>query len=361
MTAFVPGLELARALYDAVRPLLVARGLAHTAALVGPGSDVLGLDDATSTDHDWGPRFQLLLSASDHAAHAADLHEQLRTTAPARVAGWTTRAAAAAADGTRGPGDGEDDGPVDHRIEILTLDALLQRLLGPVDPRRTMTVADWLVVPQQRLLAVTAGAVFHDDLGLERVRSTLRAYPHDVGLYQQAAAWSAIGQDEHLAPRAGLAGDDLGSRLITARVCRTAAQLAFLQEGRYAPYDKWLGTALERLGSTGPLRAAMAATLSADAWAARQERLGDVLVELVRRHNRLGLTPPVAERTTPFHGRPFDVVGGAAVAGLLVAALTDPEVRALAARPLVGGIDLVTASTDLATDSGRTAALRGLY
>lgn len=361
MTAFVPGLDLARMLYAEVRPVLAEHGLAHTAALVGPGSDVLGLDDATSTDHDWGPRLQVLLSARDHAAHAQDLHEELRHRLPAEVGGWTTRAAAPGADGTRGLGPASATGPVDHRVQILTLDTLLRRLLGPVDPRAPMTAADWLVVPQQRLLELTSGAVFHDDLGLEAVRSRVAYYPHDVWLYQQAAAWSAIGQDEHLAPRAGLAGDDLGSRLITARLCRTAVQLAFLQERTYAPYDKWLGTALARVGPAATLRAAITSTLTADGWMVRQERLRAVLVELLRRHNALGLTDTVPERTVPFHGRPFEVADGATVARLLAAAVTDPEVRALCGRPLVGGIDLVTASTDLTSDADRTDALRGLY
>lgn len=358
MTAFVPGLDLARMLYTEVCPVLAERDLAHTAALVGPGSDVLGLDDATSTDHDWGPRLQVLLSAADHATHARDLHEELRHRLPGQVGGWTTRAAAPAPDGTRGLGPATATGPVDHRVQILTLDSMLRRLLGPVEPT---TVADWLVVPQQRLLELTAGAVFHDDLGLGAVRSRLAYYPHDVWLYQQAAAWSAIGQDEHLAPRAGMAGDDLGSRLVTARLCRTAVQLAFLQERRYAPYDKWLGTALARIPSAATVRESIASTLTADRWEVRQERLGDVLVELLRRHNALGLTERVPERTVPFHRRPFAVADGASVARLLAAAVTDPEVRALCGRPLVGGIDLVSASTDLTSDVDRTDVLRGLY
>lgn len=358
MTEFVPGLDLARMLYDEVRPVLTERGLAHTAALVGPGSDVLGLDDATSTDHDWGPRLQVLLSPADHDEHASDLHEELRHRLPDRVGGWTTRVAPPASDGTRGLGDAAATGPVDHRVEISTLEALVRRLLGPVDP---VTAADWLVVPQQRLLSLTAGAVLHDDLGLEAVRERLTYYPRDVWLYQQASAWSAIGQDEHLAPRAGMAGDDLGSRLVTARVCRTAVQLAFLQEQRYAPYDKWLGTALARLDSTAPLRSALAVTLDASGWQERQRGLGGVLVELVRRHNRLGLTAPLPERTVAFHGRPFEVVDGAVVADRLVHALTDPEVRQIARRPLVGGIDLFSVSTDLAVDPGRTDDLRRLY
>ena len=195
-----------------------------------------------------------------------------------------------------------------------------------------MTAADWLVVPQQRLLSLTAGAVFHDDLGLEAVRARLRYYPHDVWLYQQAAAWSAIGQDEHLAPRAGMVGDDLGSRLITARVCRTAVQLALLQERRYAPYDKWLGTALARLDSTAPLRAAMAAALAADGWQERQERLGDG----PRRAGASAQRPRADRRRCP-NARPRSTGARSrwstarAIARRLVGAVTDPEVRG--ARP----------------------------
>ena len=58
---FVPGLELARQFYaEVVRPLLEqgAPGLRYSAALLGPGSEVLGFDSARSTDHDWGPRLQ---------------------------------------------------------------------------------------------------------------------------------------------------------------------------------------------------------------------------------------------------------------------------------------------------------------
>ncbi|MFC4616950.1 DUF4037 domain-containing protein [Cellulomonas algicola] len=357
--AFVPGRELARLLYAYVAPVLAARGLAHTAALVGPGSDVLGHDDATSTDHDWGPRLQVLLSPDDHAAHAAALHEELRHVLPEQVGGWTTRAAPPADDGTRGPGVGCPGSPVEHRVEILTLDTLLTRVLGHVRP--PLTVADWLVIPQQRLLSLTAGVVLHDDLGLARVRADLASYPHDVWLYQQASAWWAVAEDSHLAPRAGMAGDDLGSRLVTARVCRTAVLLAFLQARTYAPYDKWLGTAFRRLPSSRDLLGPLDAALAAADWEARQRALGQVLVALLRGHNALGLTAPVPEETVPFHARPFEVVDAEGVADLLVGAVVDPAVRSLGRRRLVGGIDLVTQSAALATDVTRTAALRGLY
>jgi uncharacterized protein DUF4037 len=64
---FVPAVELSGAFYqDVVRPLLVGR--AHSAALLGRGSEVLGYDTPRSTDHDWGPRLQIFLDRADQVA-----------------------------------------------------------------------------------------------------------------------------------------------------------------------------------------------------------------------------------------------------------------------------------------------------
>src|SRR5690606_15704554 len=76
--AFVPGRTLNRRFYwSVVRPLLdqAYPHLAHSAALIGYGSDVLGVDTPMSTDHNWGPRFQLFLSPADYTQHAAELHD----------------------------------------------------------------------------------------------------------------------------------------------------------------------------------------------------------------------------------------------------------------------------------------------
>jgi hypothetical protein len=51
------GAELARRFFtDVVEPLLshALPGLGYAAARLGSGSDVLGLDDEMSRDHDWG-------------------------------------------------------------------------------------------------------------------------------------------------------------------------------------------------------------------------------------------------------------------------------------------------------------------
>src|SRR5499427_10340102 len=65
------GGELSRRFYtDVVAPLLARAmpGLGYAAGRLGSGSDVLGLDDAMSRDHDWGCRLTLLVDESDRDA-----------------------------------------------------------------------------------------------------------------------------------------------------------------------------------------------------------------------------------------------------------------------------------------------------
>ena len=81
---FIKGLDLSQRFYEnAVRPILSSGfpSLVHSAASIGPGSDVLGYDTAQSMDHDWGPKLQLFLAESDLAAHQATLDRALREAA----------------------------------------------------------------------------------------------------------------------------------------------------------------------------------------------------------------------------------------------------------------------------------------
>lgn len=64
----ISGLELSRRFYfEVVKPLLDTKfpNLQYDAALIGPGSEVLGFDDQISTDHHFGPRLFIFLSDED--------------------------------------------------------------------------------------------------------------------------------------------------------------------------------------------------------------------------------------------------------------------------------------------------------
>ena len=132
-------------------------------------------------------------------------------------------------------------------IQLWSVDEFLRWELG-VDSVDHLHAGDWLTFPEQKLLEVTAGAVYHDGLGqLVPIREQLAYYPHDIWLYRLAAQWRRIAQEEAFVGRSGDVGDELGSRVVAARLVYDVMRLCFLLERRYAPYSKWLGTAFGRL------------------------------------------------------------------------------------------------------------------
>src|SRR5947207_11852161 len=92
--AFIPGLELCRAFFQEVlRPILAAGfpRLGYSAALIGPGSEVLGFDTEMSTDHCWGPRALVFLSAEDVELQGPAVVRLLQERLPPEFRGYPTR------------------------------------------------------------------------------------------------------------------------------------------------------------------------------------------------------------------------------------------------------------------------------
>jgi len=337
---FVPGLQLAREFYTAaVRPLLEEQfpQLPHAAALIGPGSEVAGLDTRRSTDHDWGPRLQVFLSDSDADRSATAITTVLAGRLPESFRGYPVAF----------PVSREPGGTARHRVEVTALSTWLAGHLG-FDPRRAVTLLDWLAVPAQRLAEFTAGEVFHDGPGdLTRARGALAWYPHDLWLHLLACQWQRIGQEEAFPGRCAEAGDELGSAIVTGRLARDLMRLCLLMHRRYPPYSKWLGTAFARLPGAGGLAASLTAAVSAGGWPARGQRLREAYEAVAAMHNQLGLTPPLDTSTRPFYDRPYQVIGADRFTAALRGAITDPRIRRL---PITGAIDQFTDSTDAAGD-----------
>lgn len=75
---------------------------------------------------------------------------------------------------------GWDAVPVQSHVVVCALASWLKSHLG-FDPRTGMRTVDWLTTPQQLLLEVTGGRVFHDDfVELTAVRDDLAWYPDEV-------------------------------------------------------------------------------------------------------------------------------------------------------------------------------------
>jgi hypothetical protein len=340
MPGFVSGLELSGAFYlEAVAPLI--GDVPHTAGLLGWGSDVLGFDTSRSTDHGWGPRLQVFVGAE----HVGPLRDVIEAGLPDEFRGRPTRF-------------GWDEVPVSHHVDIASLDDWLRESLG-FNPSEGVPLRDWLSTPQQILLELTAGAVFHDDLGeLAAVREAVAWYPDQVWLWLLACPWRRIDQEEPFVGRAAEVGDQLGSRVVATRLVRDLMRLSFLLERRYAPYSKWLGSAFAKLDSHAEIGAAFVDALAAEDYDQREAALVAAVEALATRHNALGLTSPVDATVRLFHGRPFRVLGSGRFVDACLARVTDPWLKSL---PLVGAIDQFADSTDVLSSPRRFRELGNIY
>ncbi len=361
---FQPGAGLCERFYwDCVRPILDARfpGLAHAAALIDSGSEVLGFDDAMSMDHHWGPRVLLFLRDDDHPQAAPAIEAALARELPYAFEGFSTNFTPPNPDdhGTQSP-EHVTTGLVQHRVACHTLRGFWAMQLN-FDLAQPLGPADWLTFAEQRLLCLTTGPVYHDGLGLNAVRARFSYYPRDVWLYLLAAGWTRLGQEEHLMGRAGFAGDELGSAVIAARLVRDIMRLCFLMERRYAPYPKWFGSAFKQLARAEAFGLSLAGALQAQTWQAREAHLVEAYAALAVAHNTLELTQAMPVEPQSFFGRPFRVMALHGFAAALIAQIRDPAVQRLADRPLIGSLDLFSDNTDLIDNPVWRPVLRQLY
>jgi hypothetical protein len=346
---FIPGLELSELFYrEAVRPILERRfpGLRYAAARLDYGSDVLGFDTPQSRDHGWGPKVTLFLQQSEHAAQRESLYEVLSQELPVSVHGYPTN--------YDQPFSGEaglvpvEHGPVRPWVAVVTVPGFFRDYLG-IDATQPLKVMDWLSLPPQHLRTVAAGKVFHDGWGeLSRVRELLCWYPHDLWLYLLANQWRRIDQEEPFMARCGDVGDELGSRLVAARLVIELVKLCLLMERQYPPYYKWFGTAFSRLACASELQPVFQRVLDSQGWREREGHLSQAYRLVMAAHNTLGLTPTIEPEISPFFNRPYQVPHTARFVEALHAAIQSPQVRALPQD--VGGVSQFVDSTDLLSD-----------
>ena len=355
---FMKGLELSRLFYqEAVAPILAAHfpDLAYAAARLDSGSDVLGFDTPRSMDHGWGPRLMLFLAEDDFDTLAGPIDQTLRAELPLEFRGFPTNFS---------PHEDKwmvplEAGPVNHWVSLHTCRAFFIDYLR-YDPDQALDPATWLTFPQQRLRTVTVGPIFHAGLArLEAIRARLSYYPPQLWLYLLANQWQRISQEEAFVGRSGHAGDELGSRLIAARLIHDLMGLCFLLERVYAPYAKWFGTAFAQLPGAAELTPLFQQALSAQTWPEREQALSSAYELIAARHNRLGLTEPLPAKVSQFHSRPYLVIQAGDFAEAIRRTITDPVILALP--PHLGAIDQYVNSTDVLSDPAQFEQFRALY
>lgn len=125
--------------------------LKYSAGLLGPGSDVIGFDTPRSMDHDWGPRVAIFLPKKDER-----VSKKLNKELPVEFKGFSVIG-----------------------VEVHTISSFFEEYLH-FDISKKVTAEDWLVFPEHKLLTITEGDIFHDDLGLKKIVKRFEYYPKDI-------------------------------------------------------------------------------------------------------------------------------------------------------------------------------------
>ncbi len=360
MMKFIPGLQLSQLTFtEIIQPMMQVDfpQVQYSAARLDWGSDVLGFDTPMSMDHGWGPRLQIFLDERDYLVLQEKLDHHFADHLPFEVHGFPMNFGEPYSEG--GVMSFKETYPIHHGISITTPDHFLSDYLG-VDISQRISPEVWLTLPQQKLRTIRSGKIYYDGLkSLNKIRQLLHWYPHDLWLYLMANQWQRIDQKEPFMGRTGDVGDELGSKLIAARLIHNLMNLAFLMEKEYAPYSKWFGTAFKQLAIAPELLPIFSSILESRDWQTRETFLSQAYKVLADVHNDLKLTPFIEPGITDFHKRPFRVLHSSRFVEALLAVIKDPGIRSLP--PHLGSINQIVDNTDVLESNSRCKKMRVLY
>ena len=235
------GLEVSTDFINEVVLPLLREGLSEdiekvAVAIIGTGSDVLGLDDEISRDHHWGPRANVMFLKKD----AADLRPRIVSIlnrCPAKFREFNVAV------------DIENmTGLCSSEVESYFATTLGDHQFPP------QADVDWLQLCEVDLFSVTKGRVVFDGPGvLTRLRRELSYYPESVWK-KRIADWCMYlsGRDSpYNFHRVSRRGDDLTGRIYMAMFTKRAMEFCFILNKQYAPYTKWLSKLMRNLPRFG--------------------------------------------------------------------------------------------------------------
>lgn len=230
-------IDISRAFFsEVVRPILEREFPVETAqtafGVFGYGSEVLRLDDDYSRDHHWGLRINALMPEALFQARGEALMRALSAHLPAEYRGHSLREGY-----TRWSG-----------LELGSLEAYLGRTIGLT--RAPETHAEWLSMPEEDIIHVVAGEVWHDPSGrFSGVRQVLGGYYPEPVRRRRLAHWCRYfsGMGTYALKRAILRDNEFYAVTRFANAIRLGVQMAFLLDRVYFPYDKWLYAYFTRL------------------------------------------------------------------------------------------------------------------
>jgi hypothetical protein len=308
---FIPGLKLSEFFHNEIITQILKinfTGVKYTAGLIGYGSEVIGFDDPQSTDHMWGPRLYIFLDEKDYPTLHKKMLRTITKNLPYKFKGYTVNFSKPDPDdgGVQTPED-ITSGEVNPLIWITTIKKFFKEYLN-IDPHSQIKFDSWLTFPEHRLLAVTAGKIFHDDLCIESVRNKFRYYPEDVWLFMLASQWKKISQEEAFPGRCNSVEDRLGRQIVLTRIIHHLMYLCFLMEKQYSTYNKWFGSAFKKLSIAEKLQPIFENCITSPTWQDQENLLCKAYSIIAQKHNSLKITEELDINTRNYFDRPYKVL-----------------------------------------------------
>ena len=242
------------------------------AAFLGNGSEVLGYDDEVSRDHDFEPGFCLFLPGEDVISRReAFLLERAYADLPKTYRGVERQ--------KLNPVGGARHG-------VMRLAAFLKKTIGREEP--ALTIQEWLTVPEQAFLEVTAGKVFSDESGfLTRVREDLYYLPEDIAVKKLAGNLLYAAQSGTYNYRRCLEhGEEAAAQLALFSFTEAAMHCCFILSEKYMPYFKWRFRAFDGLEAFRDLKQAFEGLILLDNGQKnrdlKEEKIGLILKRILK-------------------------------------------------------------------------------
>lgn len=288
------GLELSKAFYEEYgRPMLEQQFSAMlpylACGLFGSGSECLGYDDDISQDHDYEPGFCIFLPEEETVNRRdAFLLERAYAKLPRSYHGFNRLILL--------PVGG-------NRHGVLRTADFFQRTVGT--PDGSMSLEQWLSVPEQSLLEATNGILFFDNYGaVSGIRKKLIYFPEDVRLKRLAGHLLLMAQSGQYNYRRCLAhGETAAAQYAVVEFVRSAVSAVFLLNKRYQPYYKWCFRAMRELPLlseyTEPFEVLLTTGNSAEESSRKSaliEAFSTALISALREQNLTSVPTPDLER-----------------------------------------------------------------
>jgi len=343
---FISGIDIGGQFFSQIlQPVLKEKfpELIYSAALIGPGSEVLGFDTTQSTDHDWRPRAYIFVSNDDFEERGSEIEKALLNGQPDTFMGYSLT-----------PEKKEDI----RSKYVYSVGSFMKEYLG-VESGQPLLFSDWLTIDEHRLLGFTSGKVYSEGLDeLKEQRHRFAYYPDDVWKYLLASEWQKISQAEAFVGRTGDVGDELGSQIIATDIVRSLMRLSFYLERKYIPYNKWFGTGFSNLANASKLKPLFDQILSASNWKDREHYLATVYEELVSVQNSLGIIETIDPNRQSFHNRPYSVINAGRISSAIREKISDLALKNI---PPIGCVNQFTDSVDFVENKELLKKAKELY